>query len=127
MAALNGALERQWRDTLQDGWQGRGWRGFRRRAGWRASTAAQRADAFIDGIIMPVLDKKLLPTSGGAPATVCVTVPLARLQDPTTAADHGDVAERLTDGTRRLGQRRFGRRMVPRIVHQLAGGTGVVV
>ena len=30
-----------------------------------ASTAAQRADAFIDAIIMPVLDNKLLPTSGG--------------------------------------------------------------
>jgi hypothetical protein len=68
-----------------------------------ASTAAQRADAFIDAIIMPVLDNKLLPTSGGAPATICVTVPLTRLQNPTAATNHGDIADRLADGTLRLG------------------------
>ena len=67
-----------------------------------ASTAAQRADAFIDAIIMPVLDNKLLPTSG-APATICVTVPLTRLQNPTAATNHGDIADRLADGTLRLG------------------------
>ena len=67
-----------------------------------ASTAAQRADAFIDGIIMPVLDNKLLPTSGGAPATVCHG-PAGAVAEPTAAADNGDVAERLADGTLRLG------------------------
>ena len=104
MAALNGALERQWRDTHKtpDG-SGGGGGVLPEAERVAASTGAQRADAFIDGIIMPVLDKKLLPTSGGAPATVCVTVPLARLQNPATAADHGDVAERLADGSLRLG------------------------
>ena len=79
MAALNGALAKQWRDQQRgkgSGGQGEGDGGAgggevpaaERVAG---STARQRADAFIDAIIMPVLAHKLLPTAGGAPATVC--------------------------------------------------------
>ena len=75
IAALSGALDKQWRDTHNTAgsraWHG-GARGGARGGGEvpvaervAASTAAQRADAFIDAIIMPVLDNKLLPTSGG--------------------------------------------------------------
>ena len=112
IAALSGALDKQWRDTHNTAGSraGGGARGGARGGGEvpvaervAASTAAQRADAFIDAIIMPVLDNKLLPTSGGAPATICVTVPLTRLQNPTAATNHGDIADRLADGTLRLG------------------------
>ena len=112
MAALNGALDKQWRDTHNTAGSRAGASGAAGAAGGgevpvaervAASTAAQRADAFIDAIIMPVLDNKLLPTSGGAPATICVTVPLTRLQNPTAATNHGDIADRLADGTLRLG------------------------
>ena len=59
------------------------------------------ADAFIDGIIMPVLDNKLLPTSGGRPRRY-VSRSAGAVAEPTAAADNGDVAERLADGTLRL-------------------------
>jgi hypothetical protein len=67
------------------------------------STARQRADAFIDAIIKPVLAHKLLPTAGGAPATVCVTVPLTRLQHPEQRVAAGQVAASMGEGTLRLG------------------------
>ena len=112
MAALNGALDKQWRDTHNTAGSraGGGARGGARGGGEvpvaervAASTAAQRADAFIDAIIMPVLAHKLLPTAGGAPATVCVTVPLTRLQHPEQRVAAGQVAASMGEGTLRLG------------------------
>jgi len=67
-----------------------------------SSTAAQRADAFIDSIIMPMLESGAFPTAGGAPANVCVTVPLDRLQWPAAPADHDDVKARIADATMRF-------------------------
>lgn len=101
MAALNGALEQQWRSTHRGGQDADNEVPEAERV--CASTSRQRADAFIDGIIMPVLANKLLPTAGGAPATVCVTVPLDRLEDPTCASSSGEIAERIKNGTLRLG------------------------
>ena len=66
------------------------------------STARQRADAFIDAIIKPVLAHKLLPTAGGAPATVCHR-PLTRLQHPEQRVAAGQVAASMGEGTLRLG------------------------
>ena len=66
------------------------------------TAAAARADAFIESIIDPVLESGLLPTCGGAPATVCVTVPLARLEDPTAPAESADVKDWINDGSLRL-------------------------
>lgn len=67
------------------------------------ATAQQRADAFIDAIIGPVLDSGLLPTSGGAPATVVVTVPLDRLEDPGSPVDLNDLQARISAGMLHLG------------------------
>jgi len=67
-----------------------------------SSTAAQRADAFIDSIITPMLESGTFPTAGGAPANVCVTVPLDRLQRPDAPADNDAVQERMADGTMRF-------------------------
>ena len=66
-----------------------------------ASTGAQRADAFINAIINPVLASGLLPTCGGAPATVCVTIPFDRLQTPGQPADSTDIATRMSQNTMR--------------------------
>jgi hypothetical protein len=105
MAALNGALEKQWRDANptngSDTSSGDG--GAPDTEQVAASTARQRADAFIDAIIMPVLAHNLLPTAGGAPATICVTIPLERLQNPHQAANPEGVAASITSGTLRLG------------------------
>ena len=46
------------------------------------STAQQRADAFIAGIIDPMLTSGELPTSGGSRPAVTVLVPLERLEQP---------------------------------------------
>ena len=110
MAALNGALDKQWRDTTaKTGSSGNGNSEVsgdgsvvqvQRVAG---STARQRADAFIDAIITPILAHNLLPTAGGAPATICVTIPLERLQNPHQGADPEGVAASITSGTLRLG------------------------
>ena len=115
MAALNGALAKQWRDQQRgkgSGGQGEGEGEGEGGAGGgevpvaervAGSTARQRADAFIDAIIKPVLAHKLLPTAGGAPATVCVTVPLTRLQHPEQRVAAGQVAASMGEGTLRLG------------------------
>lgn len=66
------------------------------------ASAAQRADAFIDAIITPILESGLLPTCGGAMPTVCVTIPLQRLQQPDESADPGQLRRRLADDTLRL-------------------------
>ena len=65
------------------------------------SSSIARADAFIESIIDPVLESGLLPTCGGAPATVCVTLPMGRLQNPEQAADPVDVKTWLADGSLR--------------------------
>ena len=95
MAALNGALDQQYRSTEHTAHTSTA-------DTVAASTSAQRADAFINGIINPVLESGLLPNSGGAAATVCVTVGLERLQTPELPADAGDLKARLVDGTVRL-------------------------
>ncbi len=46
------------------------------------STAQQRADAFIAGIIDPMLASGQLPTSGGSRPAVTVLIPLDRLEQP---------------------------------------------
>ncbi len=65
------------------------------------STGSQRADAFIDAIINPILQAGSLPTSGGAPANICVTVPLERLQSPDSPVDVDELKDRLANGTLR--------------------------
>ncbi|NQU36957.1 MAG: DUF222 domain-containing protein [Actinobacteria bacterium] len=67
-----------------------------------SATAAQRADAFIESIIMPMFESSSFPTAGGAPANVCVFVPLNRLQHPSMAAEADEVEQRMADGTMRL-------------------------
>lgn len=94
ITALNGALAKQWKDSTD------GQTPARERVA--ASTAAQRADAFIDGIINPVLSNKLVPTCGGAPATVCVTVPIDRLQNPDGPVAEDAIAASFANGTLRL-------------------------
>lgn len=110
MAALNGALDKQWRDTTAK--TGSSGNGNSEVSGdgsvvqvqrVTGSTARQRADAFIDAIITPILAHNLLPTAGGAPATICVTIPLERLQNPHQGADPEGVAASITSGTLRLG------------------------
>lgn len=66
------------------------------------STAAQRADAFMESVINPILTAGLLPTSGGAPATVTVMVPAQRLAEPGQVATNSEVAQRLERGDLRL-------------------------
>ncbi len=53
------------------------------------STAQQRADAFIAGIIDPMLENGGLPSSGGSRPAVTVLVPLERLERPCNP-DHPD-------------------------------------
>lgn len=97
ITALNGALDKQWRASHDPGHTGHATSSD----AVSASTSAQRADAFIDGIINPALDAGLLPSCGGAPATVTVTIPLERLQQPELAADAKLASKRLAAGTLR--------------------------
>lgn len=98
MAAINGALDRHRSEQDEAGQpgdtDGHG-------PGHAVSTAMQRADAFMESIIRPVFEAHLLPTAGGAPANICVTVPLTRLQDPQAPVDPVDVANRLASDTLR--------------------------
>lgn len=98
VAALNGALDQQYRSSQQQ----RSNAVSTSADVVASSTAAQRADAFIAGIVNPVLEAGLLPSSGGAPATVCVTVPFERLTQPIARRSREDIASFLTDGTLRL-------------------------
>lgn len=100
MTALNGALDKRWRASHDPHGTGHATVPAPARGGASgnsseaiassshgsdpivASTGAQRADAFIDGIITPVLEHGLVPSCGGAPATIVVTVPLDRLRHP---------------------------------------------
>lgn len=66
------------------------------------STAAQRADALINGIVDPVLENGLVPTSGGSPATIVVAIPLHRLQSPEAAATDDELRDRLASDVLRL-------------------------
>lgn len=59
------------------------------------STAQQRADAFIAGVIDPVLEGAGLPTVGGSRPAVTVLVPLERLERPCQAG----APEASVDGT----------------------------
>jgi len=52
----------------------------------KAMPSQQRADAFINQVIDPILAGRQLPWTGGSRATVTVTVPLARLEQPCTQA-----------------------------------------
>ncbi len=52
----------------------------------KAMPSQQRADAFMNQIIDPILAGGQLPATGGSRATVTVTVPLARLEQPCTMA-----------------------------------------
>ncbi len=52
----------------------------------KAMPSQQRADAFMNQIIDPILAGGQLPATGGSRATVTVTVPLARLEQPCTTA-----------------------------------------
>lgn len=107
MAAINGALQLHHRknsDGDRDSGEPdpdenapAGHLGF----GFVTSTSMQRADAFMESIIYPVLEAQLLPSSGGAPANICVTVPLARLRDPSGSAELTDMGNRFRDGTLR--------------------------
>lgn len=98
ITALNGALDKQWRATNDPGGTGHSTVADK----VVGSTAVQRADAFIEGIIGPVLESGLLPTSGGAPANICVIVPLTRLADPDRPVDRGQVKAQMVEGTSRL-------------------------
>lgn len=128
LAALNGALAAQWAangptpagDSSQHGGSSSGRSVNSSRHGGSSSqqrvsedparmgelvsraTAQQRADAFIDAIIAPVLSNKLLPTSGGTAATVCVTVPLDRLELPDTPVGLDALHASVGDGSLRL-------------------------
>ena len=53
--------------------------------GTRLATAQQRADAFIAGIIDPILANGELPSTGGSRPMVTVIVPLERLERPCHA------------------------------------------
>lgn len=67
-----------------------------------AATARQRADAFIESIIDPILAGGLLPTCGGAPTTINVTVPIQRLAHPDQALPADAVAQYLKTSTGHL-------------------------
>ena len=99
MAALNGALDQQYRSRKPAAATDTS--GVTTADNVAASTGAQRADAFINAIINPVLASGLLPICGGTPATVCVTVPFDRLQTPGQPADSTDVATRMSQNTMR--------------------------
>ncbi len=60
-----------------------------------SSTARQRADAFIEAIINPILESGHLPTCGGTPASVVVTIPWPRLADPLTPISADTIAEHV--------------------------------
>lgn len=101
MTALNGVLDRQWRAEHDPNNTGHATK--HADTPIASSTAAQRADAFIGGIIDPILQEGLVPSAGGAAATVCVTVPLHRLTEPSVPSDLDEVKARLFDGTLRHG------------------------
>lgn len=113
MAVLNGALNARHRSqTRDDQVRDHGARGDEQTRDDKAtagqllavttSTAAQRADAFMESVINPILTAGLLPTSGGAPATVTVMVPAQRLAEPAQVATNSEVAQRLERGDLRL-------------------------
>ena len=62
------------------------------------STSQQRADAFISGIIDPLLNSDHLPSSGGSRASVTVLVPLERLEKPCGVNSRAAVTPRLAEG-----------------------------
>ena len=106
MAALNGALDKQWRtrhDPTHTGHTtstpGPDQGGATVPDHFSALTSTQRADAFIDVIITPVLEHGLLPTCGGTPATITVTIPIDRLTTPTQVADPAEIHQRLVETT----------------------------
>ncbi len=101
MVAINAALDLHRRDNPAAKDAARAEQGEAEHGTYRitTSTGAQRADAFIDAIINPLLESGHLPTSGGAPATICVTVPLDRLQNPLLPVDPEELKGRLINGT----------------------------
>ena len=88
LAALNGAIEKSRRlsaaerSALEEGVQDADVSQDPRDLGPNISTSQQRADAFISGIIDPMLTSGGLPSSGGSRASVTVLVPLERLEQP---------------------------------------------
>lgn len=101
MAALNAALTARWRENAGGG-EGGGDTVDGVESGTQSlacSTAAQRADAFVEGIIDPILESGRLPTCGGSPATITLLVPFQRLADPSGPAPAGQVKEQLMAGT----------------------------
>ena len=103
IAALNGALELHRRHHPESKALAKDSRHAAEHGNYllAGATAAQRADAFIDAIIDPALESGALPTCGGAPANVCVTVHLERLANPTTPFDVTDVKAHFVDETLR--------------------------
>ena len=114
LAALNGALDKQWRTrhdpthtghtTSSPGLGGASTTspdqgGATVPDRFSALTSTQRADAFIDFIITPVLEHGLLPTCGGTPATIAVTIPIDRLTTPTQLGDPTEIRQRLVEGS----------------------------
>ncbi len=88
------------------------------------STAAQRADAFIESIIDPVLAGGMLPTCGGALPTVTVTVPINRIgrpDEPVTPAEILDAVVQATQGTPAPRRRRDVSLAPAQLVPQSAG------
>lgn len=63
------------------------------------ATSQQRADAFIDAIMTPVLDSDMLPECGAAPAHVSVLVPIDRLMNPTASVGGEVAAKRVASGS----------------------------
>jgi hypothetical protein len=120
LAALNGALEAHWRANHRNEGDDQGAAspstadaraadqsvGQRTNQGrvWAASraTAMQRADAFVAGIIDPILESGTLPTCGGAPASISVTIPLERLANPDDRETSDVVRLRMLEGSLKL-------------------------
>ncbi|HAM23272.1 MAG TPA: hypothetical protein DCQ04_13595 [Actinobacteria bacterium] len=84
IAALNGALSKAWQSDPAAPAGDR--RGETECEPATVSTAQQRADAFIAGIIDPALCGGQLPSSGGSRPSVSVVVPLSRLEQPCGTA-----------------------------------------
>lgn len=120
IAALNAALTKAWRTSQQRDSGDQGPRTDPEAA--PPSTAQQRADAFVAGIIDPVLCRGDLPSAGGSRPSVTVVVPLSRLEqecgssaDPTLlltqaeqnsavdSASHATSHWPFIDGTARIG------------------------
>lgn len=72
------------------------------------TNAQQRADAFIAGIIDPVLADGGLPSSGGARPSVTVLVPISRLEQACDVATPAQELLGLSAAQLRLGAARIG-------------------